>query len=181
MDHLHDGLEVLGPWVGSVGSPGDDRGVSEVAYLEPRPAELPDESGGAERRGCLLLTDTGGAGARRSADDRYTPRHGQILPMSTRSTALLLQRVADTLPLEVGFKSSVLSIRRVLGIDPPGRALARTGLEVGHSRWPTMSRTGRYHRRHLLVTLYGVAALAFMMVMYWLEHRGSVCWKPSGA
>jgi hypothetical protein len=55
------------------------------------------------------------------------------------------------------------------------------------------------------VTLYGVAALTFMMVMYWLEHRGPVfilgfalgcllssiygflagawpfgCWKPSG-
>ena len=24
------------------------------------------------------------------------------------------------------------------------------------------------------VTLYGVAALTFMMVMYWLEHRGPV-------
>ena len=24
------------------------------------------------------------------------------------------------------------------------------------------------------VTVYGVAALSFMMVMYWLEHRGSM-------
>lgn len=24
------------------------------------------------------------------------------------------------------------------------------------------------------VTAYGVAALSFMMIMYWLEHRGSV-------
>jgi hypothetical protein len=29
-----------------------------------------------------------------------------------------------------------------------------------------------YNRAMSWVTLYGVAALTFMMVMYWLEHRG---------
>jgi hypothetical protein len=69
-DRVQDGFEVLGPWVGSIGPPGDHRGVSKVADLEPYPAELLGESCGSDRRRCLLLADAAGAGSRGSADDR---------------------------------------------------------------------------------------------------------------
>jgi hypothetical protein len=51
-------------------------------------------------------------------------------------------------------------------------------LARGPDRSRTEPRTHRgdepvaYNRGMSWVTLYGVAALTFMMVMYWLEHRG---------
>ena len=62
-DRVQDGVEVLGLWVGSVGPPGDDRGVPEIVHLESHPAELVDESCGADRGWRLLLADTAGAGS----------------------------------------------------------------------------------------------------------------------
>jgi hypothetical protein len=63
LDRPRYGVEVLGLWVGSVRPPGDDRGFPEIVHLEPHPAELIDESGGADRRWRLLLADTTGGGS----------------------------------------------------------------------------------------------------------------------
>jgi H+/Cl- antiporter ClcA len=57
----------------------------------------------------------------------------------------------------------------------PGRALAQ-GLDSSPIQ-PTTHRGMKpvaYNPGMSWVTVYGVAALTFMMVMYWLEHRGPV-------
>jgi hypothetical protein len=52
-----------------------------------------------------------------------------------------------------------------------GRVGTRTreGRSSDHPQWDELV---AYNRGMSRVTLYGVAALTFMMAMYWLEHRG---------
>jgi hypothetical protein len=54
-----------------------------------------------------------------------------------------------------------------------GRVGTRTreGRISGHPQWDGLI---AYNPGMSWVTVYGVAALTFMMVMYWLEHRGPV-------
>jgi hypothetical protein len=58
---------------------------------------------------------------------------------------------------------------------PPtlGRVGTRTreGRSSDHPQWEELV---AYNPAMSWVTLYGVAALTFMMAMYWLEHRGPV-------
>jgi hypothetical protein len=91
--------------------------------------------------------------------------------------------VAATLPLEVGFKSSQRSSSDVLNISGlPILPIAGTGEGVGariRQEWhpaddPQWDQLAAYNRRLRWVTIYGVAALTFMIVVYWLEHRGPV-------
>jgi hypothetical protein len=96
----------------------------------------------------------------------------------------LLQRISATLPLEAGFKSSDRSNSDVLSVEGHpddsraadlGRALAQDERAVPprpttHSGCTPLA----YNPSRSWVSVYGVAALTFMMVMYWLEHRGPV-------
>jgi hypothetical protein len=60
---IHDGFEVLRLWSDSVGAPGDDRRVPEIADVEARAAEQLEESGGTQGGRRLLLANTAGAGS----------------------------------------------------------------------------------------------------------------------
>jgi hypothetical protein len=59
---IQDRLEILSPRPRSVGSPGNDRRVTEITDVEARAVERLDESRGTQRGRRLFLTNPAGAG-----------------------------------------------------------------------------------------------------------------------
>jgi hypothetical protein len=66
----HDGSEVLRPGPRSVGPPGNDRRITEIAHVEAGADERLDQSSVAEGGRRALLAHSAGAGPGRSADRR---------------------------------------------------------------------------------------------------------------
>jgi hypothetical protein len=64
--HVYNRLEILSAWLGSIGPPGDDRQIPEIAHGETGASERLDESGTAERGRRPLLADAAGARPRGS-------------------------------------------------------------------------------------------------------------------
>jgi hypothetical protein len=78
-DNVCDRVEILGPWICAIGSPGNNRGVSEIVHLQPRADELLDEPCRSDCPRRPLLTDTAGAGARGRTDNGYAPGHAPFV------------------------------------------------------------------------------------------------------
>jgi hypothetical protein len=106
---------------------------------------------------------------------------------ATRTRFLKLGAIGPSPPGGGGSPDSSTSspiighLRLEIQIDRPepargtGDGLARFGSRqrwLGSGRWSVGLRGALYNRLRGWVTLYGVAALTFMMLMYWPEYRG---------